>query len=314
MTAHVVFSAIKQKRITPTQNVPVSERAWQTSGSRMFIEPSRPVTVDELIRGMIIQSGNDASIALAEVIAGSEDAFSQMMNNEAQRMGMKNTHFANATGLPHPDHFTTVYDLSLLAAAMIRDFPEQYPVYSIRDYTYNKITQPNRNRLLWLDPNVDGLKTGHTQAAGYCLITSAKRNERRLISVVMGTSSDNMRAMESQRLLNHGFQFYDTVRLYRKGQEVTTMPLWKGSQSILKAGFSQDLYFTLPRGQNDKMKATMEYQKPLIAPISAGQRVGSVKISIDGKLMSEYPLVALEGVSIGNIFGRTWDSIRLLLN
>jgi D-alanyl-D-alanine carboxypeptidase (penicillin-binding protein 5/6) len=263
---------------------------------------------------MIIQSGNDASIALAEVIAGSEDAFSQMMNNEAKRMGMKNTHFANATGLPHPDHFTTVYDLSLLAAAMIRDFPEQYPVYSIRDYTYNKITQPNRNRLLWLDPNVDGLKTGHTQAAGYCLITSAKRNERRLISVVMGTSSDNMRAMESQRLLNHGFQFYDTVRLYRKGQEVTTMPLWKGSQSILKAGFGQDLYFTLPRGQNDKMKATMEYQKPLIAPISAGQRVGSVKISIDGKLMSEYPLVALEGVSIGNIFGRTWDSIRLLIN
>ena len=314
MTAHVVFSAIKQKRITPTQNVPVSERAWQTSGSRMFIEPSRPVTVDELLRGVIIQSANDASIALAEVIAGSEDAFSQMMNNEAQRMGMKNTHFANATGLPHPNHFTTVYDLSLLAAATIRDFPEHYPIYSIRDYTYNKITQPNRNRLLWLDPNVDGLKTGHTQAAGYCLITSAKRNERRLISVVMGASSDNMRAMESQRLLNHGFQFYDTVRLYRKGQEVTTMPLWKGSQSILKAGFGQDLYFTLHRGQNDKMKATMEYQKPLIAPISAGQRVGSVKISIDGKLMSEYPLVALEGVSIGNIFGRTWDSIRLLLN
>ncbi|MEI8384594.1 MAG: D-alanyl-D-alanine carboxypeptidase family protein [Nitrosomonadaceae bacterium] len=314
MTAHVVFSAIKQKRITPTQNVPVSERAWQTSGSRMFIEPNRPVTVDELIRGMIIQSGNDASIALAEVIAGSEDAFSQMMNNEAQRMGMKNTHFANATGLPHPDHFTTAYDLSLLAAAMIRDFPEHYPIYSTRDYTYNKITQPNRNRLLWLDPHVDGLKSGHTQAAGYCLITSAKRNERRLISVVIGTSSDNMRAMESQRLLNHGFQFYDTVRLYRKGQEVTSIPLWKGSQSMLKAGFGRDLYFTLPRGQNDKMKATMEYQKPLTAPISAGQRVGSVKISIDGKLMSEYPLVALEGVSIGNIFSRTWDSIRLLIN
>jgi D-alanyl-D-alanine carboxypeptidase (penicillin-binding protein 5/6) len=280
----------------------------------MFIEPSRPVTVDELIRGMIIQSGNDASIALAEVIAGSEDAFSQMMNNEAQRMGMKNTHFANATGLPHPDHYTTVYDLSLLAAAMIRDFPEHYPIYSTRDYTYNKITQPNRNRLLWLDPHIDGLKSGHTQAAGYCLITSAKRNERRLISVVMGTSSDNMRAMESQRLLNHGFQFYDTVRLYRKGQEVTSIPLWKGSQSMLKAGFGKDLYFTLPRGQNDKMKATMEYQKPLTAPISTGQRVGSVKISIDEKLMSEYPLVALEGVSIGNIFSRTWDSIRLLIN
>ncbi|MCX7184436.1 MAG: D-alanyl-D-alanine carboxypeptidase [Nitrosospira sp.] len=314
MTAHVVFSAIKQKRITLTQTVPVSERAWRTPGSRMFIEPNRPVTVDELIRGMIVQSGNDACIALAEAIAGSEDAFAQMMNKEAKRMGMGSTHFANSTGLPHPEHFTTVHDLALLAAAMIRDFPEYYPLYSLREYTYNKITQPNRNRLLWLDPNVDGLKTGHTQTAGYCLITSAKRNERRLISVVMGTASDNMRTMESQRLLNHGFQFYDTVRLYRKEQEVTTMPLWKGAQETLRTGFSQDLYFTLPKGQSDKLKATMEYQRPLVAPISAGQKVGVVKLSLDGKPIAEYPLVALETVGIANIFGRTWDSIRLLLN
>ena len=314
MTAHVVFSAIKQKRITLTQTVPVSERAWRTLGSRMFIEPNRPVTVDELIRGMIVQSGNDACIALAEAIAGSEDTFVQMMNKEARRMGMGNTRFANSTGLPHPEHFTTVHDLALLAAAMIRDFPEYYPLYSLREYTYNKITQPNRNRLLWLDPNVDGLKTGHTQTAGYCLITSAKRNERRLISVVMGTASDNMRTMESQRLLNHGFQFYDTVRLYRKEQEVTTMQLWKGAQNTLRTGFSQDLYFTLPKGQSDKLKATMEYQRPLVAPISAGQKVGTVKLSLDGKPTAEYPLVALETVGIANIFGRTLDSIRLLLN
>lgn len=314
MTAHVVFSAIRQKRITLNQTVPVSERAWRTPGSRMFIEPNRPVTVDELIRGMIVQSGNDACIALAEAIAGSEDAFAQMMNKEAKRMGMDNTRFVNSTGLPHPEHYTSVHDLALLAAAMIRDFPEYYPLYSLREYTYNKITQPNRNRLLWLDPNVDGLKTGHTQTAGYCLITSAKRNERRLISVVTGTTSDNVRTMESQRLLNHGFQFYDTVRLYRKEQEVTTMQLWKGARNTLRAGFSQDLYFSLPKGQSDKLKATMEYQRPLVAPISAGQKVGTVKLSLDGKPMAEYPLVALETVGIANIFGRTWDSIRMLLN
>ncbi len=216
MTAHVVFSALQQKRITLTQVVPVSERAWRTQGSRMFIEPNRPVTVDELMRGMIVQSGNDACIALAEAVAGSESAFVQMMNKEAGRLGMKNTRFANSTGLPDPEHYTTARDLALLAAAMIRDFPEYYPLYSLREYTYNKITQPNRNRLLWLDPNVDGLKTGHTDAAGYCLITSAKRGDRRLISVVMGAASDNTRTMESQRLLNHGFQFYDTVHLYQK--------------------------------------------------------------------------------------------------
>ncbi len=314
MTAYVVFSAIKQKRITLTQSVPVSEHAWRTPGSRMFIEPKRAVTVDELIRGMIVQSGNDACIALAETIAGSEAAFAQMMNKEANRLGMGNTRFANSTGLPHAEHYTTVHDLALLAAAMIRDFPEHYPLYSLREYTYNKITQPNRNRLLWLDPNVDGLKTGHTQTAGYCLITSARRNERRLISVVIGTASDNIRIMESQRLLNHGFQFYDTVHLYRKEQEVTTIPLWRGERNMLKTGFGQDLYFSLPKGQRDKLKASIEYQKPLFAPISAGQKVGTVKLTLDGKPMAAYSLVALETIGVANIFGRTWDSIRLLLN
>ena len=314
MTAHVVFSALQQKRISLTQVVPVSERAWRTQGSRMFIEPNRPVTVDELMRGMIVQSGNDACIALAEAVAGTESAFVQMMNKEAGRLGMKNTRFANSTGLPHPEHYTTARDLALLAAAMIRDFPEYYPLYSLREYTYNKITQPNRNRLLWLDPNVDGLKTGHTEGAGYCLITSAKRGDRRLISVVMGAASDNTRTMESQRLLNHGFQFYDTVHLYQKEREVIAIPLWKGAQNKLKTGFGYDVYFSLPKGQADKLKAKMEYKHPLIAPINAGQKVGVVKFTLDGKPMAEHPLVALETVGAANFFGRSWDSMQLLFN
>lgn len=314
MTAHVVFSALRQKSITLTQTVPVSERAWRAQGSRMFIEPNRPVTVDELMRGMIVQSGNDACIALAEAVAGSESVFVAMMNKEAGRLGMKNTRFANSTGLPHPEHYTTAYDLSLLAAAMIRDFPEYYPLYSLREYTYNKITQPNRNRLLWLDPNVDGVKTGHTEAAGYCLITSARRGERRLISVVMGTASENARAMESQRLLNHGFQFYDTVHLYRKEHEVVAIPLWKGAQNKLRTGFGNDVYFSLPKGQADKLKARMEYKQPLIAPVNAGQKVGTVKFTLDGKPVAQHPLVALETVGVANVFGRAWDSMQLLFN
>lgn len=317
MTAHVVFSALKQKRITLTQTVPVSERAWRTQGSRMFIEPNMPVTVDELLRGMIVQSGNDACIALAEAIAGSEEAFAQMMNQEAARLGMKNTRFVNSTGLPHPQHYSTARDLALLAAAMIRDFPEYYPLYSLKEYKYNNISQTNRNRLLWLDPNVDGVKTGHTEAAGYCLITSARRGERRLIAVVVGTASDNARTLESQRLLNYGFQFYDTVRLYQREQEVTSIQLWKGAQNMLKAGFSHDLYFSLPseyRGKSDKLKATVEYKQPLFAPVSAGQTVGKVKFVLDGKAVVEYPLVALETVAVASIFGRAWDSMRLLFN
>ncbi|HEX8873253.1 MAG TPA: D-alanyl-D-alanine carboxypeptidase family protein [Nitrosospira sp.] len=314
MTAYVVFGALYQKRIALTQAVPVSERAWRAQGSRMFIEPNRPVTVDELIRGMIVQSGNDASIALAEAIAGSESAFAQMMNKEAGRLGMKNTRFVNSTGLPHPEHFSTAHDLGLLAAAIIRDFPEYYPLYSLREYAYNKITQTNRNRLLWLDPNVDGIKTGYTEAAGYCLVSSARRGERRLIAVVMGTASDNARAMESQRLLNYGFQFYDTIRLYSKQREVTAIQLWKGTQDKLKTGFGYDVYFSLPRHQADKLKARMEYKQPLIAPISAGQKVGTVKFTLDGRPMAEHPLVALETVQTANLFGRAWDSVRLLFN
>jgi D-alanyl-D-alanine carboxypeptidase (penicillin-binding protein 5/6) len=313
MTAYVVFAAIKEKRISLTQTVPVSERAWKAGGSRMFIEPRKPVTVEELIHGMIIQSGNDACIALAELVAGSEELFAQLMNKEAQRLGMKNTSFMNSTGLPDPKHFTTARDLATLASALIRDFPEQYgKYYSMKEYRYNNITQQNRNRLLWLDPNVDGMKTGFTDNAGYCLIASAKRGSRRLLSVVLGTASDSMRAQESQKILNFGFQFYDSVRLYEKGQTVSALKVWKGSLSELNAGSLQgDITISVPRGTADKIKAEFVGMEPIVAPVSAGQRVGMVKVTLEGKPIAEYPVVALENIAVAGIFGRTWDTMRL---
>ena len=314
MTAQIVFSALRQKRISLKQIVPVSEKAWRAEGSRMFIEPGRPVTVEELINGLIVQSGNDASIALAEAIAGSEENFVNLMNKEAERLGMKGTHFTNTSGLPNPDHFTTAHDLTLLVSDIVRRFPEYYPLYSLREYTYNKISQPNRNRLLWLDPNVDGLKTGYTKAAGYCLVASAKRNNRRLISIILGAKSNSVRIKESQRLLNYGFLSYDTVRVFRKKQEVTTIKLWKGQRKILRTGFNHDLYFSLPKGQASKLKATMEYKQPVIAPINVGQEVGVVKFIFDGKIMGKYPLIALESVEKSSFFGRMWDEILLLAN
>jgi D-alanyl-D-alanine carboxypeptidase (penicillin-binding protein 5/6) len=311
MTAYLAFSALKQKTLTLDQVVPVSERAWKQPGSRMFIEPGKPVKVEELLHGMITQSGNDACIALAEAIAGSEEVFVQMMNREAQRLGMKDTHFVNATGLPDPKHYSTAYDLGLLAAALIRDFPEYYPLYAEREYRYNNINQPNRNRLLWLDPHVDGMKTGHTEEAGYCLIASAKRGTRRLLSVVLGTNTDGARAQESEKLLNYGFQFYDSAKLYDKGQTVSTLEVWKGTESRLKAGFLSDFYVSVPRGQGDQLKADLVSVQPLVAPISVGQKVGTVKVTLQGKMLGEYPAVALENVPVAGFFGRAWDSMRL---
>lgn len=311
MTAYLAFSALKQKTLTLDQVVPVSERAWKQPGSRMFIEPGKPVKVEELLHGMITQSGNDACIALAEAIAGSEEVFVQMMNREAQRLGMKDTHFVNATGLPDPKHYSTAYDLGLLAASLIRDFPEYYPLYAEREYRYNNINQPNRNRLLWLDPHVDGMKTGHTEEAGYCLIASAKRGTRRLLSVVLGTNTDGARAQESEKLLNYGFQFYDSAKLYDKGQTVSTLEVWKGTESRLKAGFLSDFYVSVPRGQGDQLKADLVSVQPLVAPISVGQKVGTVKVTLQGKVLGEYPAVALENVPVAGFFGRAWDSMRL---
>lgn len=314
MTAYLTFTALKQGRIRPHQQVPVSVKAWKTIGSRMFIEPRKPVTVKQLLNGMIVQSGNDASIALAEAVAGSEEVFVQLMNREAQRLGLKHTHFVNATGLPDPKHYSTAEDLALLASAIIRDFPKYYELYSQKEFTYNNIKQANRNRLLWTDPTVDGVKTGHTDSAGYCLITSAKRGEHRLLSVVLGAAGERARAVESQKLLNYGFQFYESFRVQAKNQPVATLEVFKGKADTVKAGFLADVYVTLPKGQRSKLKASVESLQPLLAPIAAGQRVGTMKISVDGKPYRELPVVALENVPAAGILGRSWDSLRLLFH
>lgn len=311
MTAYVVFKALIDKEVTGSQMVSVSQKAWRAEGSRMFIEPRKAVSVDELLRGEIVQSGNDAAIALAEAVAGSEEAFVERMNREAARLGMKNTRFVNATGLPSPQHVSTAADLARVAAAIVRDFPEYYSLYSLKEYRYNNITQPNRNRLLWTDPFVDGMKTGFTDAAGYCLVASARRGPRRLISVVLGAGSDAARAIESQKLLNYGFQFYDTVQLYQTGQPVSTLKVWKGAADSVPAGFVADQYITLPKGQAGKLKLTMEAIEPLIAPVAQGQRVGVVKVTLEDKAVGEYPLMALSAVEPAGFFGRLWGTVRL---
>ncbi|HEX5538383.1 MAG TPA: D-alanyl-D-alanine carboxypeptidase family protein, partial [Methylophilaceae bacterium] len=303
---------LKRGQLKLDQVLPVSTKAWKAGGSRMFIEPNKPVTVDELLHGVIVQSGNDASIALAEGVAGSEETFVTLMNKEAARLGCKDTHFANATGLPDPEHYTTAHDLSLMAAALIRDFPDQYKrLYAIKEYTYNGITQPNRNRLLWLDPNVDGMKTGHTEAAGYCLVTSAERNHMRLISVVVGAPTDNARATESQKLLNYGFLLYESRLVYKRGQTVSKLKVWKGHNDVLAATLPEDFYLTLPKGEYGQVKATVTSKQPLIAPIHKGQEIGTIKFTLDGKLLDERKLVAAENVEIAGLFGRLWDSLKL---
>ena len=314
MTAYLSFKALKNGHLQLTQTLPVSLLAWKVEGSKMFIEPNKPVTVDELLHGMIIQSGNDASIALAEGIASSEPLFAGMMNKEALRLGMKNTHYMNATGLPDPQHYTTASDLALLATALIHDFPNDYQrLYSIKEYRYNNITQPNRNRLLWLDPSVDGMKTGHTESAGYCLISSAKRDGVRRISVVLGAPNDAARATESQKLLNYGFQFFDSSLVYKKDQAISQLRLWKGAENKVTASVAEDLYITLAKGEYAKVKAVIASRQPLEAPIKKGQVVGSIKFNLDGKVIEERSLVAANDIEAAGILGRAWDSIKLLL-
>jgi serine-type D-Ala-D-Ala carboxypeptidase (penicillin-binding protein 5/6) len=312
MTAYLTFAALHKKTIALEQPITVSERAWRTGGSKMFIRVDTQVTVDELIKGMIVQSGNDACVALAEAIAGSEESFAQMMNREAKRLGMASSNFTNSTGLPDPQLYTTARDLATLASALIRDFPEEYKrYYSMKEFRYNNITQPNRNRLLFIDSSVDGVKTGHTEAAGYCLISSALRDNRRLLSVVLGTKSDATRANESLKLLNWGFQSYEAVTLFTKEQPVDTLRVWKGTQKTVKAGFDKNLMIAVPRGYADKVKSEFTPQPRLVAPITAGQQLGTLKVSIDGKLYGEYPVLAIESVSAGGIVGRTIDSVML---
>jgi D-alanyl-D-alanine carboxypeptidase (penicillin-binding protein 5/6) len=312
MTAYVVFMALREKKISLEQQVRVSPRAWKAPGSRMFIEPKKPVTVDQLIRGMEVQSGNDACIALAEAVAGSEEVFAQMMNREAERLGLKNTRFVNSTGLPDAKHYSTAADLYKLSAALIRDFPAEYAqYYALKEFRYNGITQPNRNRLLWLDSTVDGVKTGHTEAAGYCLIASSKRGPRRLLSVLLGGTSENGRAQESLKLLNWGYQFFDSVRLYGAGEAVKPVRVWKGAANEVKVGSTQELLVTVPKGEADKLKAELVSQQPLIAPLTKGQQVGTLRVTFDGKPHAEYPLIALESVAQAGLLGRAWDTLRL---
>jgi serine-type D-Ala-D-Ala carboxypeptidase (penicillin-binding protein 5/6) len=314
MTAYLVFAALKEKKLTLEQPVNVSERAWKAPGSRMFIEPRRAVSMDELIRGMVVQSGNDACIALAEAVAGSEEVFAQMMNREAARLGMKNSKFMNSSGLPDPQHYSSARDLQLLASALIRDFPEPYGrYYSQKEFRYNGITQVNRNRLLWLDPSVDGVKTGYTEAAGYCLVASSKRGPRRLLSVLLGSTSESARAQESQKLLNWGFQFYDAVRLYEGGAAVKEIEVFKGARPVLKAGFASDMVVSVPKGEAGKLKAELLAQSPLLAPLNKGDRVGMLRVTLEGKAVGEYPVVALEAVPAAGLFGRAWDTLKLWL-
>ena len=310
MTAYVVFNALKEKRITLDQQVPVSEHAWRTGGSRMFIEPRKPVTIDELIQGMIVQSGNDASVALAEAVGGSESAFAALMNQEAERLGMAHTHFMNSTGLPDPQHVTTVADLAVLSAALINDHPDYYHYYKQKEFTYNKITQPNRNRLLWADPSVDGMKTGHTDAAGYCLVSTAVRGDRRVLTVLAGADSEATRAEESLKLLNWSFQNFDTVKLYDKSQPGLDARVWEGTVETVKLGPPQPVSLTVPRGKSGEIKPVAQRTDPLVAPLAKGQQVGTLQLTLDGKVLRTEPLVVQEDVERAGFFGRMVDMVK----
>lgn len=311
MTTYVVFNELQEGRIKPDDEVSISEKAWRTEGSRMFIDVNSKVAVAELLQGVVIQSGNDASVALAEYVAGSEEAFAGLMNHFTEVLGMENSHFVNATGLPDENHYTTASDVSKLVRALIHDFPEQYSLYSEKEYTYNNIRQSNRNLLLWRDPTVDGVKTGHTDSAGYCLAASAQRDGMRLISIIMGTQSEKARADHTQSLLNYGFRFFETVRLYEPGQNLATQHVWKGAVSEVSLGVDRVWYLTLPRGRYKDLKAHMEVNERLLAPLAQHQAVGHAVIHLDDQELDRRPLVTLQAVAEAGFFGRSWDSIKL---
>ncbi len=311
MTSYIVFKELAEGKIQLTDQTTVSEKAWRMQGSRMFIEVGKQVTVEELLKGMIVQSGNDASVALAEFVAGSEEAFVQLMNHQAEQLGMNNTHFTNSTGLPHRQHYMSTADIATLSRAMIRDFPTYYAWYAEKSYTYNGIKQSNRNTLLYRDPSVDGIKTGHTESAGYCLVSSAKREQMRLIAVVVGTKSEKSRASESQTLLNYGFRFYETHRLYGAGEALARARVWKGAQQEVPLGLAGDLFVTIPRGRYKSLKASMDLKTDILAPARKGQELGSVNIALSGESFAQRPLIALQDVAEGNIMQRTMDAVRL---
>ncbi|MFY9514000.1 MAG: D-alanyl-D-alanine carboxypeptidase family protein [Rubrivivax sp.] len=319
MTAYLVFNAIRDKKLSLEQPISVSKRAWdqrKLGGSLMFIDTTMTPKVEELLRGMIVQSGNDASIALAEAVSGSVETFVAQMNTQAAAWGLKNTKFKNVEGLTEPGHQTSARDIAFIAAKIIQDHPNFYPIYSLRNYSYNNIKQDNRNMLLGRDPSVDGMKTGYTEAAGYCLVASAARDmpngKRRLLSVVMGTSSREARASESQKLLNWGWAAWDAVRLFEAGKAVATVPVWKGAKPEARLGAPGAIYVSVPKGEGDKLKTTLERTDPLVAPLTQGQRVGTLKVATaGGAAIASVPLVVLEPVDLAGLFGRAWDAIRL---
>lgn len=313
MTAYVVLDALKQNKITLRQSLEPTAYALRLEKEepRMFLEVGKEVKVEELMRGLVVQSANDAARVLAEAIANHEIAFADLMNKQAQRLGLRNTRFANATGVPEEQHYSSAHDLALLAAALLRDFPEHYPLYALREYKYNSINQFNRNRLLWLDPYVDGMQTAHDEGVGFSLVASAKRDDRRLISVVLGTEKENLRSSESQRLLNLGFKDFESVVLYRKEQPVSTLRMWKGTEHQVEVGFREDRRITVPVGERDLLSAKLETRQPLIAPVNSGQAIGTLHLSLKGEPYLDLPVVVLESVPLANVFSRGVDAIRL---
>jgi len=309
MTAYVVYGALEDGAISLQDEVEISEAAWRMGGSQMFLEVGTTATVDQLLDGLVIQSGNDAAVALAEHAAGSEAAFIEQMNHHADRLGLENTHFVNPEGLPHEEHYSTARDLAVIAQAIIREFPRHYERYSQREFTYNNIRQYNRNDLLWSDPSVDGLKTGYTEDAGYCLVSSARRDGMRLISAVLGAPSEDQRVSDSRSLLSWGFRFFETHQLYAAGDVLKTTRIWKGAQDQVDLGTDRDLLVTIPRGEYDKLKAEVSMPRRLEAPVPEARRVGTVNVTLDGETVAEVPLVTLQAIARGSLFQRMTDTV-----
>lgn len=311
MSSYVIASELKKGTITLEDEVKISERAWRMPGSRMFVKVNSTVSVKDLLMGIIVQSGNDATIAMAQHVAGSEDAFVSMMNQHAERLGLSNTHFVNSTGLPDPEHYSSAHDLAKLGQALIRDFPEHYDWYAVREFKYNKIKQKNRNDLLWRDQSVDGIKTGHTESAGYCLVASAKRDNMRLVSVVVGTNSKKARADESQKLLTYGFRFFETYKLYTANEPLSKVRVWKGETEELPLGLNDDLYITIPRGQYKNLDANMTINAEITAPIQRGQILGTVNVKLGEENFAMRKLVSLQDVNAGGFWHSLVDAIML---
>ncbi len=313
LTVYVVFNEIKNGHLKLEDKVVISQNAWKTEGSKMFVQVNDQVKVEDLLKGVIIQSGNDASVALAEHVAGNEATFAELMNQHAARLGMVNSHFENSDGLPSDGHYTTARDLAVLTTALIKEFPEFYPWFSQKEFTYNKITQQNRNMLLGRDESVDGVKTGHTEEAGYCLVASALRNGMRLISVVMGTESMAARANENQTLLNYGFRFFESHRLYQGKTTINEARIWKGAAENIQLGLADDLYVTIPRRVYNDLKASINVDKQIIAPVKAGDKLGTVTVKLKDEVVATKDLIALKEVEKGGIFRRLYDSVLMMI-